>query len=408
MAEDTRRPGTGNGAEVPSGMRARNRTMIMGSEGVTSLRTSMERPAPVVSQGQSEPQPVSREGSTRFSNLGGDDYVTPTGSDADAFQSLDDIFGIPSSEEASPLASEEPQGRRDLFEFEAPQESAVSSSAIGQGDLEDDFQSVLGAFDSQEVAEAVPPAPLGPPKIVRPSSVMAPPPTIEEPEITDPFDAIPFDRGFDSVSEASVAPVNESENSDLDVILSDVQEDEIETPIVNAAPVGVARIVRAGDSSRVHEEEPYSQQIKSDFEEERNIHEARKEAETMTEPRDQIFWKTESPLVGFLVTYDHDPKGTYVELRQGRLIVSNQREESGSSLVVLGDMVSPMHAIMRVVPGGIIQVLDQLSEAGTRVKHIGQSEEEFLSGEKAAVSHGDIIYFGDRKFYVLLVLGDEE
>jgi hypothetical protein len=131
-----------------------------------------------------------------------------------------------------------------------------------------------------------------------------------------------------------------------------------------------------------------------------------KEGELMTEARDQIFWKNESPLVGFLVTYDHDTRGAYVELRQGRLMVSNQREESGSCFVVAGESVSPMHAIMRVAADGVVQVLDQLSEAGTRVKHIGQSDEEFLSGEKSTLSHGDIVFFGDRKFHVLLVAAE--
>jgi len=129
-------------------------------------------------------------------------------------------------------------------------------------------------------------------------------------------------------------------------------------------------------------------------------------AEYMAESRDEIYWKNESPLVGFLVTYDLDPRGTYVELRQGRLMVSNQREESGSCLVVRGESVSPMHAIMRVASGGVVQVLDQLSESGTRVRHSGHGEEEFLSGEKSSLSHGDIVFFGDRKFHVLLVVGE--
>jgi hypothetical protein len=123
------------------------------------------------------------------------------------------------------------------------------------------------------------------------------------------------------------------------------------------------------------------------------------DAELMTDQRDQIYWRNETPLVGFLVTYDHDPKGSYVELRQGRLIVSSQREESGSCLVVLGESVSP---------GGHVQVLDQLSESGTRVRHYGQAEEAFLSGEKSSLSHGDIVFFGDRKFHVLLVAGEGE
>lgn len=128
----------------------------------------------------------------------------------------------------------------------------------------------------------------------------------------------------------------------------------------------------------------------------------------VSDKHEEIFWRVEGPLVGFLVSFDHDPRGTYVELRTGRLIVSSQQEESGNCLVIRDVSVSPMHAIMRVAPGGIVQVLDQLSESGTRVKHIGQQEEVFLSGEKATVAHGDVVFFGDRKFHVLLVLGDGE
>jgi hypothetical protein len=123
----------------------------------------------------------------------------------------------------------------------------------------------------------------------------------------------------------------------------------------------------------------------------------------MTPPHEEIFWKSSSPLVGFLVSYDHNPMGSYVELHSGRLVVSRNKEESGSCLVVRDESVSPMHAIMRVSGSGVVQVLDQLSESGTRVRHAGQRDEEFLSGDKTTLSHGDIVFFGERKFYVLLV-----
>ncbi len=128
----------------------------------------------------------------------------------------------------------------------------------------------------------------------------------------------------------------------------------------------------------------------------------------MTTAHEQIFWKADAPLVGFLVSYDHNPKGSYVELRTGRLIVSNQKEESGSCLMIPHESISPMHAIMRVAAGGVLQVLDQLSESGTRVLHAGTNNEAFLSGEKANVGHGDILFFGDRKFHVCLVTANEE
>jgi hypothetical protein len=118
---------------------------------------------------------------------------------------------------------------------------------------------------------------------------------------------------------------------------------------------------------------------------------------------DLITWKTKTTLVGFLITYDNNKTGDYVELRTGRLMVTSEFESAGNCLVVAHPSVSPMHAIMRVGTSGTVQVLDQLSEHGTRVRHVGIEEEEFLSGEKGTLSHGDVVYFGDRAFHVCLI-----
>lgn len=119
--------------------------------------------------------------------------------------------------------------------------------------------------------------------------------------------------------------------------------------------------------------------------------------------RDSITWTSESTLVGFLLSYDNNPKGDYVELRTGRLMVTCEFDASGNCLVVPHPSVSPMHAIMRVGTAGTIQVLDQLSENGTKIRHAGSVEEEFLSGEKGTLSHGDVVSFGERSFYVCLI-----
>lgn len=121
------------------------------------------------------------------------------------------------------------------------------------------------------------------------------------------------------------------------------------------------------------------------------------------QPKDSITWTSESTLVGFLLSYDLNPKGDYVELRTGRLMVTCEFEASGNCFVVAHPSVSPMHAIMRVGTGGTIQVLDQLSESGTKIRHAGSQEEEFLSGEKGTLNHGDIVSFGERSFYVCLI-----
>jgi len=67
-----------------------------------------------------------------------------------------------------------------------------------------------------------------------------------------------------------------------------------------------------------------------------------------------------------------------------------------------------MHAIVRICEGGEIQVLDQLSEYGTKIMKADSGEEEELSGDKGSIGHGDMILFGKRKFHVCLVSRVEE
>jgi hypothetical protein len=54
-----------------------------------------------------------------------------------------------------------------------------------------------------------------------------------------------------------------------------------------------------------------------------------------------------------------------------------------------------------------LQVLDQLSENGTKIKHFGNDSWEELSGDKGTLEHGDIIVFGERKFHVCLVAKEQ-
>lgn len=119
-----------------------------------------------------------------------------------------------------------------------------------------------------------------------------------------------------------------------------------------------------------------------------------------------IVWTKETPVVGFLVSYDRDENGEVFVLRSGRIMISSQSGEA-NTLVVHDDSVSPMHAIMRITTEGEIQVLDQLSEFGTRILRKGGGEEEQLSGEKTSVGHGDVIRFGNRSFHVCTVARNE-
>lgn len=119
-------------------------------------------------------------------------------------------------------------------------------------------------------------------------------------------------------------------------------------------------------------------------------------------------WQKMGPIVGFLVSYDADPNGTVFELRAGRLIVTSEAAGSGNYMVVADSTVSPMHAIMRISADGDIQVLDQLSEYGTKIKRAEEDDYEELSGDKSAIGHGDIIHFGERKFSVCMVTREDE
>jgi len=108
-------------------------------------------------------------------------------------------------------------------------------------------------------------------------------------------------------------------------------------------------------------------------------------------------------LVGFLVSFDDDPRGVFVELREGRMMVTSESVGTAPCLLLAHPSVCPMHAIMKLVSGEPIHILDQLSQFGTRVIDSESGQERRLSGEKGIARHGDIVYFGERKFHVCLV-----
>jgi hypothetical protein len=117
-----------------------------------------------------------------------------------------------------------------------------------------------------------------------------------------------------------------------------------------------------------------------------------------------IDWKKHSKLIGFLVSYSSDSMGSYVELREGRLLVTSGESSSDSCLVIPHESVSPMHAIMRIAADGTILILDQLSEHGTRIKRAESGREESLMGDKSALCHGDVVIFGECEYH-LVVMG---
>ena len=122
------------------------------------------------------------------------------------------------------------------------------------------------------------------------------------------------------------------------------------------------------------------------------------------EPKEGVVWTKKTPVVGFLVSFDSNPNGDIYELRSGRLMISSEASGAAQNyLVVKDDSVSMNHAILRISANGDVQVLDQLSEYGTKIKRFGVEEEVELSGDKGNVEHGDIISFGKRHFHVCMI-----
>jgi len=116
-----------------------------------------------------------------------------------------------------------------------------------------------------------------------------------------------------------------------------------------------------------------------------------------------IYYHKDSKIIGFLVSFDDNKNGEIFELRAGRIIVSSSFVQGSNALLIVHESVSPSHAILRISPNGDIQVLDQLSEFGTKIKRYGSEDTEDLSGDKTSLDHGDVIMFGDRTFHLALL-----
>jgi len=401
MTNENKRPDDSKSSAVPAGVRARNRTMIMGAGSVNSMRVQAERSAPLQPTIRNTEVTDSTTLSTRVPAEGDSDegFVSPLSRREESRASLDDIFGRHSERGAS---------TGDVFEQESenatpPPADFSSGPVVGEPQTTenpgDGIEALFDGFDFDERS--------GPIETFVTSGVQKDPSSQEKSEVSGEL------GGVNPVTFLSLD----------DDLPASAETEQMQTP----DEVGVtlpqhgasARIVRGGAPSPQAPHVPMD--VPSEVSHSRDPldegaavvqqtyqHAPSSGEYSMTQPHEEIFWKGSSPLVGFLVSYDHNPMGDYVELHSGRLVVSRNKEESGSCLVIRDESVSPMHAIMRVSGSGVVQVLDQLSESGTRVRHAGQRDEEFLSGDKTTLSHGDIVFFGERKFYVLLVSEPQE
>lgn len=114
-----------------------------------------------------------------------------------------------------------------------------------------------------------------------------------------------------------------------------------------------------------------------------------------------------TPIMGVLISYDSNSDGEIFEIRTGRIIVTSDDSSPGNLIHIADDSVSPSHAVLRMTPEGELQILDQLSEFGTKVIRNGGGHVLQLSGDKSTLYHGDVLQVGNRSFHVCLVVRSE-
>ncbi len=106
-------------------------------------------------------------------------------------------------------------------------------------------------------------------------------------------------------------------------------------------------------------------------------------------------------LVGWMVTYGSDPKGSSIEIRGGRFFIGGQRLRE-HDIVIADRGLSAPHCLVAAIPGGGLRVQDLMSEGGTFIKRQGASTFERVN-DVVVVEHGDALRFGDYEVRICLM-----
>lgn len=118
--------------------------------------------------------------------------------------------------------------------------------------------------------------------------------------------------------------------------------------------------------------------------------------------RNGIYWKEQTPLIGFLITFNNNPNGDFYELREGKLVITSQMNKNMNSLVINDESIAVMHAVMKITSNKIT-LLDPFGENVTTLKHFNSDEVIELSEESEIIKDKDIVTFGNVTFKVCLI-----
>jgi hypothetical protein len=235
-----------------------------------------------------------------------------------------------------------------------------------------------------------------PQEIEAPASItqaLAQPVELEQPEPVEPEEIDSFAADF-----ADFEPAGWDEPAVVAAV-------ELSVPVTHD-PVGQ---VSQGLSGMQEEVLPLEDEFVEEAVQETQIIEEQEDMAPVHSSNEDIVWQKATPLVGFLISLNEENYGRYYELHAGRLVITSEPVAGGSYLLLKNETVSPMHAVLRIAMNGSLQILDQLSENGTKILRYDNGQELELSGDKAALNHGDVIQLGDCVFSVCLIsLRDQE
>ncbi len=121
------------------------------------------------------------------------------------------------------------------------------------------------------------------------------------------------------------------------------------------------------------------------------------------EARAEPIWQSEAsaPLTGWFVHFSANPHGVSQEIRSGRYFISGQRLKE-TDLVVDHASVSTPHCVVQTSPDTGLKVQDLLSENGTFVRRVGETDYVQYS-DAVEINHGDWLRIGSYEIMVCLV-----
>lgn len=214
------------------------------------------------------------------------------------------------------------------------------------------------------------------------------------------LDSAVFEDTDDGELESQESPVFE-EQDEIEEQAAEYQEGAVTLSDVSEEDQTGALDGSAYEDSLIDEE------LESSYEQRFGQHELEQGDDEFTDElvqsESEILWRKSTRLVGFLVALDATEQRGYVELHEGRLLVSREENSSENCLVLRHQSVSTMHAIMMVSADGSILILDQLSESGTIIRRAKDGREESLMGDKQTLYHGDVVVFGECAYNVCII-----